>query len=102
MASQSTPTTHTFSVELPRVFQPEMVTVSAKKGDRLDVVADAWHMEHDCHYEWQIRFAPGDVDMSTVRARIGSDGKLTIDVQRYIPGQICTPGRIGMGFRHRY
>lgn len=36
------------SVILPRVIQPEMVTVAAKKGDRLDVVADAWHMEHDC------------------------------------------------------
>jgi hypothetical protein len=25
-----------------------MVTVSVKKGDRLDIVADAWHMESDC------------------------------------------------------
>jgi len=25
-----------------------MVTVAVKKGDRLDIVADAWHMEHDC------------------------------------------------------
>lgn len=25
-----------------------MVTVAAKKGDRVDVIADAWHMERDC------------------------------------------------------
>ncbi|KAN0092925.1 hypothetical protein V8E55_003709 [Tylopilus felleus] len=104
---QSTTTSHILSVNLPRVIQPEMVTVAAKKGDRLDVVADAWHMEHDSttplpgHYEWQIRFAAGDVDMSTVRARFGQDGKLTIEVQRRVPGQSCVP-RLGTGFRYGY
>ncbi|KIJ60379.1 hypothetical protein HYDPIDRAFT_98877 [Hydnomerulius pinastri MD-312] len=102
MVAQSTTAAHSFSVTLPRVIQSEMVTVSAKKGDRLDIVADAWHMEHDCHYEWQIRFALGDVDMSTVRVRFSPDGKLTIDVQRRIPGQACTPSRLGMGLRYRY
>lgn len=53
------------------------------------------------HYEWQIRFTAGDVDMSTVRARFGQDGKLTIEVQRRTPGQNCTP-RLGMGFRYRH
>lgn len=48
MVVQSTTATHLLSVTLPRVIQPEMVTVAAKKGDRLDVVADAWHMERDC------------------------------------------------------
>jgi len=48
MVVQSTTTCHTLSVTLPRVIQAEMVTVVAKKGDRLDVVADAWHMERDC------------------------------------------------------
>ncbi|KAF9232958.1 hypothetical protein BU15DRAFT_54497 [Melanogaster broomeanus] len=101
MVVQSTTAKHSLSVTLPRVIQPDMVTVSAKKGDRLNVVADAWHMEHDCHYEWQIRFALGDVDMSTVRALFGQDGKLTLEVQRRIPGQGCTP-RLGMGLRYRY
>ncbi|KAF9223805.1 hypothetical protein BS17DRAFT_705192 [Gyrodon lividus] len=100
MIVQSTPASHSLSVTLPRVIQPEMVTVSAKKGDRLDVVADAWHMERDCHYEWQIRFTPGDVDMSTVRARFGQDGNLTLEVQRRVPGQSCIP-RFGMGLRYR-
>lgn len=48
MVVQSTTTNHFLSVTLPRVIQPEMVTVAAKKGDKLDVVADAWHMERDC------------------------------------------------------
>jgi len=59
-----------------------MVTISAKKGDRLAVVADAWHMEEDCHYEWQIRFAPHDIDMNSIRALFDDKGHLTINVQR--------------------
>lgn len=39
---------HTLTVQLPTEIKPEMVTISAKKGDRLAVVADAWHMEVDC------------------------------------------------------
>lgn len=31
-----------------RAFAPEMITLSAKRGDRLAVVADAWHLERDC------------------------------------------------------
>jgi len=85
MVLQSTTTSHILSVTLPRVIQPEMVTVVAKKGDRLNVVADAWHMERDYHYEWHISFAAGDVDMSTARARFGQDGNLTIEVQRRTP-----------------
>jgi hypothetical protein len=27
-----------------------MVTISANKGDRLKIVADAWHMEEDCEF----------------------------------------------------
>lgn len=48
MVVQSTTTSHVLSVTLPRVIQPDMVTVAAKKGDRVDVIADAWHMERDC------------------------------------------------------
>jgi hypothetical protein len=50
----SSDTTHTLSIELPRPggarLAPEMITVSARRGGRLAVVADAWHLEHDC--EW--------------------------------------------------
>jgi hypothetical protein len=58
MVIQSTHSTHILSVVLPRAIQSEMVTVSVKKGDRLDIVADAWHMENDCKYaafiKWQM------------------------------------------------
>ena len=40
------------SIALPRpggaLLAPEMITVSARRGGRLAVVADAWHLEHDC------------------------------------------------------
>jgi hypothetical protein len=39
---------HTLHVQLPISIQPEMITISAQKGDKLKVVADAWHMESDC------------------------------------------------------
>ncbi|KAG1729839.1 uncharacterized protein EDB91DRAFT_1059838 [Suillus paluster] len=97
MVIQSTLTTHSLSVTLPRAIQSEMVTVSVKKGDRLNIVADAWHMEIDCHYEWQVHFAPGDADMSSARARFAPDGKLSISVQRRIPGQ--SYGRAALGTR---
>ncbi|KAG1781768.1 hypothetical protein EV702DRAFT_962306 [Suillus placidus] len=98
MVIQSTLSTHSLSVVLPRAIQSEMVTVSVKKGDRLNIVADAWHMENDCHYEWQIHFAPGDADMPSVRARFAPDGKLTITVQRRIPGQTYGRGPLGTRF----
>ena len=43
---------HTLAVALPAAralgLSPEMVTVSAKRGSRLAVVADLWHLESDC------------------------------------------------------
>ncbi len=45
-------TGYTLSIVLPRpggaLFASEMITVSARRGGRLAVVADAWHLEHDC------------------------------------------------------
>ena len=42
MALSSTEVRHTLSVLLPRNITPEMVTISANKGDRIRVVADAF------------------------------------------------------------
>lgn len=44
---RSTEEEHVLSVHLPG-FTPEMVTVSARKDDRLAVVADLWHAEANC------------------------------------------------------
>ncbi|KAF8988562.1 hypothetical protein BDQ17DRAFT_1257614 [Cyathus striatus] len=82
MTAQTSQAKHSLTVTLPKSIAPEMVTVSANKGDRLKVVADAWHMEDDCHYEWIISFQPYDVDMSSVHAKFDPDGRLTIDVKR--------------------
>ncbi|KAI9439744.1 hypothetical protein H4582DRAFT_1801756, partial [Lactarius indigo] len=80
----SSDTTHTLSIVLPRPggapLAPEMVTISARRGGRLAVVADAWHLEHDCHYEWHVALPPREADLGAVRARFGEDGTLVIDV----------------------
>ena len=34
------------------------------------------------HYEWEVVFAPGDVDMLSVRAVFEADGQLLIHVRR--------------------
>ena len=44
---RSTDEEYVLSVHLPG-FTPEMVTVSARKEDRLAVVADLWHVEANC------------------------------------------------------
>ena len=49
---ETCPTSYRLSIALPRPsgtqFSSEMITVSARRGGRLAVVADAWHLEHDC------------------------------------------------------
>ncbi|KAI0635550.1 hypothetical protein C8Q77DRAFT_1071575 [Trametes polyzona] len=82
MRVHSTAVEHTLTVRLPEGLAPEMVTVCAKKGARLSVVADLWHLESDSHYEWEVAFAPLDVDMMTVRAVFEPDGRLVIHVRR--------------------
>ncbi|KAF9037596.1 hypothetical protein BJ165DRAFT_1353259 [Panaeolus papilionaceus] len=81
MQISTLPHRHTFSVVLPPSISPEMVTISANKGEKLKVVADAWHVEDDNHYEWLISFTPNDVDMGSVHARF-EGGRLTIEVGR--------------------
>ncbi|THH04037.1 hypothetical protein EW146_g10283 [Bondarzewia mesenterica] len=78
--------THTVEIPFPcpggKPFPPEMVTISLKKGNRIDIVADAWHLEKDCHYEWHVAFPSRTVDMSSLRARFNEDGtQLTINVR---------------------
>ncbi|KAM5539281.1 hypothetical protein V8D89_007154 [Ganoderma adspersum] len=81
----STQGQHTLAVRLPEGLAPEMVTISAKKGARLAVVADLWHREDDSHYEWEVVFSPADVDMMSVRAVFDADGQLMIHVRRRTP-----------------
>lgn len=48
MHVHSTSAEHTLDVHLPKELSPEMVTVSAKKGNRLSIVADVWYRENNC------------------------------------------------------
>ena len=38
----------TMELALPSTITAEMVTISTAKGDKLRIVADAWHLESDC------------------------------------------------------
>ncbi|KAJ6590963.1 hypothetical protein DFH09DRAFT_907956 [Mycena vulgaris] len=77
-------TQYTFDISLPTAIKPEMVTITTAKGDKLRIVADAWHLESDCHYEWEILFRPHDVDISAIRAKFDAQGHLTISAGRVI------------------
>ncbi|KAH9998917.1 hypothetical protein BJV77DRAFT_978028 [Russula vinacea] len=83
---ETLPKSYRLSIALPRPggaqLASEMITVSARRGGRLAVVADAWHLEHDCHFEWHFAFPQPDVDLGAVQARLGKDGILVIDVPR--------------------
>jgi hypothetical protein len=46
----SSATEYTFAISLPLAIKPEMVTITTAKGDKLKVVADAWHLEADCEF----------------------------------------------------
>ncbi|KAJ6613605.1 hypothetical protein B0H10DRAFT_1805231 [Mycena sp. CBHHK59/15] len=78
----TSPTNYVFDLLLPVAIKPEMVTITTAKGDKLKIVADAWHLEADCHYEWQITFPPHDVDISTIRAKFDAQGRLTVSAGR--------------------
>ncbi|KAG6856275.1 hypothetical protein H0H87_005960 [Tephrocybe sp. NHM501043] len=82
MVVMSSPARHTFRVQLPHTIESEMITISANRGDKLKIIADAWNLQNDCHYEWQINFAPRDIDLTAVQAKFEPNGYLTVDVQR--------------------
>ncbi|KAI5120707.1 hypothetical protein M0805_007669 [Coniferiporia weirii] len=91
--AQSTEDEHVLSVRLPG-FTPEMVTVSARKDDKLAVVADLWHAETNCHHEWLVAFAARDVNVSLTRAHFSPDGLLTIHVPRHNTNFFWTRSRL--------
>ncbi|KAF8895989.1 hypothetical protein BD779DRAFT_1433094 [Infundibulicybe gibba] len=80
----TSPSKYSLQVQLPLSICPEMVTISANKGDKLKVIANAWHIEHGSRYEWNIAFPPRDVNISDVQAKFDTDGRLTIDVHRIV------------------
>ncbi|KAJ7764555.1 biotin-protein ligase [Mycena maculata] len=75
---------YTLDISLPFAIKPEMVTITTAKGDKLKIVADAWNLEVDCHFEWEIEFSPNDIDFSTIRAKFDAQARLTITAGRRI------------------
>ncbi|KAF7329741.1 hypothetical protein MKEN_00237400 [Mycena kentingensis (nom. inval.)] len=65
----SSRTAYTMELALPSSISAEMVTITTAKGDKLKIVADAWHLESDCHYEWEVVFPPKDVNFASCRHR---------------------------------
>ncbi|KAJ6463935.1 hypothetical protein C8R45DRAFT_840662 [Mycena sanguinolenta] len=82
MHISSSTSEHTLRICLPIGIRSEMVTISTAKGDRLKIVADVWHLEADCHFEWEVVFAPRDVDVTSIRAKFEEEGILTIRAGR--------------------
>ncbi|KAG8695035.1 hypothetical protein FRC08_008108 [Ceratobasidium sp. 394] len=64
-------------------FDPDCITISAKKDNSLAVVADRWELETNCRHEWLWIFGK-DADMRSVEARYDA-GVLQVNVRR-IPG----------------
>ncbi|CAE6478597.1 unnamed protein product [Rhizoctonia solani] len=77
---QVSPSAYSLVAHIGRGFHPECITISAKKGNALVIVADRWDMEKDCRYEWVWRF-DRDADMSSVHASFDS-GVLRVTVRR--------------------
>ncbi|KAF9534004.1 hypothetical protein CPB83DRAFT_782665 [Crepidotus variabilis] len=83
MNCRADPSLYTLMVAaLPPSITSDMVTISANKGDRLRINAQAWGGENAAHYEWQVSFPPRDVDLSRVQARF-ENGGLTVRVPRF-------------------
>jgi len=71
---------HILLARLGRGFSNECLTVAARKGNILWIVADRWDREVDSKYEWQIQF-DRDADMTRVHANF-DNGLLRITVKR--------------------
>ncbi|KAH9914606.1 uncharacterized protein B0H18DRAFT_886452 [Fomitopsis serialis] len=82
MLMQRSSDQYTFCARVPKGISTEMVTVYVKRGCRLAIVADAWHLEHDAHFSWEIAFTPKDVNLGGVHVVLDASGNLTLTVPR--------------------
>ncbi|THH10270.1 hypothetical protein EW145_g1431 [Phellinidium pouzarii] len=80
MRIDNTAAEYTLAAAIGPGFDSNCITIAARKGNILDIVADRWDLEKDCHHEWQVQF-DRDADMSSVHAGY-SNGVLTVTVKR--------------------
>ncbi|KAG9014995.1 hypothetical protein FRB94_007067 [Tulasnella sp. JGI-2019a] len=80
MEIESSKTSHTLLAPLGDKFTSDSITIAAKKNNILQIMADRWDQERDCHVEWLVTL-DRDADMSNVSAHF-SDGLLRVTVKR--------------------
>jgi len=80
MSTQSTSTEHILSARIGPGFDSSNITISARRGNVLDIIAGRWDVVADYHFEWQVHFDK-DADMSSIRANYTSE-ILTVTVGR--------------------
>ncbi|KAG9077635.1 hypothetical protein FS749_010456 [Ceratobasidium sp. UAMH 11750] len=74
---------YTIKARIGGGFDPDCITISAKKDNTLAVVADRWELESNCRHEWLWNFGK-DADMRNVKAHYHA-GILRVNIRR-IPG----------------
>ncbi|KAG8824532.1 hypothetical protein FRC19_001600 [Serendipita sp. 401] len=79
--STSQPGCYILSTALGPGFSSECITIAAKRGSVLVIVADRWDSETDSHFEWKIHF-DRDADMNRIQANF-NQGLLKVTVPRF-------------------
>ncbi|KAG8865308.1 hypothetical protein FRB96_000198 [Tulasnella sp. 330] len=80
MEIETSKTSHTLLAPLGDKFTSDSITIAAKKNNVLQIMADRWDQERDCHVEWLVTL-DRDADMSNVSAHF-SEGLLRVTVKR--------------------
>ncbi|KAG8899044.1 hypothetical protein FRB99_006961 [Tulasnella sp. 403] len=85
MEIETSRTSHTLLAPLGDKFSSDCITIAAKKNNTLQIMADRWDQEKDCHFEWLVTLDK-DADMSNVTANFTA-GLLRVTVRRKLPAE---------------
>ncbi|EJD05724.1 uncharacterized protein FOMMEDRAFT_139085 [Fomitiporia mediterranea MF3/22] len=80
MRLENTTSAYILSATIGPGFDSSCITISMRKNNILNIVADRWDLEKGCHHEWQVQF-DRHADMSGVHANY-TNGVLTVTVKR--------------------
>jgi len=81
MNLDSQPSQYILTTPLGPGFSSECITIAAKRGSVLVIVADRWDSETDSHFEWKVHF-DRDADMTKIQANF-NQGLLKVTVPRF-------------------
>jgi len=88
MEIETSRTSHTLLAPLGDKFSSDCITIAAKKHNVLQIMADRWDQEKDCHFEWLITL-DRDADMSSVTANF-TEGLLKVTVRRRLQPELLS------------